>query len=319
MLLSIIFLTLGLVGLYLGAEWLVRGAARMATALRVRPLFVGLTVVAYGTSTPEVVVSVMAATQGNSAVALGNVLGSNIANVGLILGLTAVLTPIKVSLRLVSRELPFLLATSLVFYALAWRLEFGRLVGLLFILGLVAFTGLALHWARQESQAVAEEYEAFESEEGLLRRFRPTHDIALALVGLAALIGSGRLLVTAAVELASRAGVSDWIIGVTLVAVGTSLPELATSIVAALRKEADIVVGNLVGSNLFNLLGALGLSALLRPVTVDPALLRFDFVALLVFSAAMAVVLRTGNCVSRLEGVVLLLGYAGFVVALFLR
>lgn len=319
MLTSLLLVAAGLVGLYLGAEWLVRGAARLAAALRVRPLFIGLTVVAFGTSAPEFVVTVVAAVQGNSAVALGNILGSNIANVGLILGVTALIAPVSVSLKLVNRELPVLVVATLVFYALAWRLEIGRATGVLFVLALIAFTWVALRWAQQEPAAVAEEYRAFEQEEGMLRRFKLARDVALIVLGLAALVGGGHALVVGAVELARRASISDAVIAVTLVAVGTSLPELACSIVAALRKESDIVVGNLVGSNLFNILGALGLAAAARPLAVEPALLRFDFVAMLIFAVAMAVMLRSGNLVSRAEGGVLVAGYAGFVAVLFLR
>jgi cation:H+ antiporter len=319
MLISLLLVAVGLVGLYFGAEWLVRGAARLAGALRVRPLFIGLTVVAFGTSAPEFVVTVVAAVQGQSAVALGNVVGSNIANVGLILGLTAVFNPVKVSLQLVNRELPVMVAATLVFYAVAWRLEIGRVAGVLFFLSLIAFTWLALRWAQRESAAVAEEFQAFEKEAGMLRRFKLARDLALIGLGLGALVGGGHALVVGAVDIARRAAVSEAVIAVTLVAVGTSLPELATSIVAALRKEADIVVGNLVGSNLFNILGALGVAAVARPLAVDPQLLGFDFIAMLVFAVAMAVVLRTGNVVSRGEGAALLTGYAGFVVLLFLR
>jgi cation:H+ antiporter len=319
MLTSSLLVALGLVALYFGAEWLVRGAARLAAALRVRPLFIGLTVVAFGTSAPEFVVTVVAAVQGKSAVALGNVVGSNIANVGLILGVTALIAPVSVSLKLVNRELPVLVVATLVFYALAWRLEIGRGTGILFVLSLIAFTWVALRWAQQEPSAVAEEYRAFEQEEGMLRRFKLARDAALILVGLVVLVGGGHALVVGAVELARRASISDAVIAVTLVAVGTSLPELATSLVAAVRKEADIVVGNLVGSNLFNILGALGLAAAARPLAVEAALLRFDFVAMLIFSVAMAVVLRTGQRVSRVEGGMLLVGYTGFVAALFLR
>lgn len=319
MLTSLIFLLLGLTGLYVGADWLVRSAARIAAGLRVRPLFIGLTIVAFGTSTPELVVCVVAAAQGNTDVSLGNVLGSNIANIGLILALAAILSPIRVSLKLVRHELPFMLAATLVFYALAWRMRFERWEGLLFLLALVGFAELARRWAVQEPPGVAAEFESFQRGQGMRQRVRYARDLGLLLSGLLLLLGGGHLLVVAAVDVARRAGISDLVIAATLVAVGSSLPELATAMVAALRKEADILVGNLVGSNVFNILGALGLSALVRPVWVDFSVLEFEFVLLLVFSAAMAVVLRTGSRVSRWEGLVLLAGYVGFVVALFLR
>ncbi|MFQ5662844.1 MAG: calcium/sodium antiporter [Terriglobia bacterium] len=317
MLSSLLSLLLGLAGLYFGAEWLVRGASRLALALRVRPLFIGLTIVAFGTSMPEMVVCVVAAAQGKTDVALGNVLGSNVANVGLILALSAVLSPVHVASRLAQRELPFMLGVTLAFYALAWRMSFGRLEGLLLLATLVVFTRLSLHWALGEPPPVAAQFES-SPQQRLHPRFRYVRELTLVTIGLAVLVGGGHLLVRAAADLARYAGISELVIAATLVAVGSSLPELATSIVAALRHEAGLLVGNLVGSNLFNILGALGVSALIRPVKVDASLLSFEFVALLFFSAAMALFLRSGHRMSRSEGAVLLVLYVGFVLKLFL-
>jgi cation:H+ antiporter len=319
MVLSLVFVVVGIAGLWFGADWLVRGASRIALALGVEPLFIGLTIVAFGTSAPEMVVCVVAAAQGNTDVALGNVLGSNVANVGLILGLTALATPVRVSLRLAQRELPFMLGVTLVFYALAWRMEFGPIVGILLVVGLLAFTRLALHWALQEPPAVVAEFESFHGDTIARPRFRAAREVGLVVTGLVALVAGGHLLVVGAVDVARSAGVSEFVIAATVVAVGSSLPELATSIVAAMRKEADILVGNLVGSNLFNILGAFGLAAMVRPIEVSPSLLKYEFIGLLVFSAGMALFLRTGNLVRRWEGAVLLVGYVVFVVGLFLR
>jgi cation:H+ antiporter len=242
-----------------------------------------------------------------------------VANVGLILGLTALATPVRVSLRLAQRELPFMLGVTLVFYALAWRMEFGPIVGILLVVGLLAFTRLALHWALQEPPAVVAEFESFHGDTIARPRFRAAREVGLVVTGLVALVAGGHLLVVGAVDVARRAGVSEFVIAATVVAVGSSLPELATSIVAAMRKEADILVGNLVGSNLFNILGAFGLAAMVRPIEVSPSLLKYEFIGLLVFSAGMALFLRTGNLVRRWEGAVLLVGYVVFVVGLFLR
>jgi len=318
MILSLVFVVVGIAALCFGADWLVRGASRIALALGVEPLFVGLTVVAFGTSAPEMMVCVVAAAQGNTDVVLGNVLGSNVANVGLILGLVAVVAPVQVSLRLVKRELPFMLVASLVFYALAWRMVFGRLTGLLLVAGLLVFTRLALRWALQEPPAVVAEFETLRQ-----RRKEPglglSRDVGQVVTGLVALVAGGHLLVVGSVDLARLAGVSELVIAATVVAVGSSLPELATSIVAAMRKEADILVGNLVGSNVFNILGAFGLAAVVRPVEVSRSLLGYEFISLLVFSAAMALFLRTGHSVKRWEGAALLAAYLLFVVGLFLR
>lgn len=313
----LLFFGLGLVALSFGAEWLVRGASRIAVALRVSPLVIGLTIVAYGTSTPEMMASVVAAVRGRADITLGNVLGSNIANVGLILGLVALIAPLRVSMRLMRRELPIMVGVTLLFYFLAWRLYFGRFTGVGFLLGLVVFTVLVLRWARHEPEEVQAEYESYDwagrrSERPVLRT-----SILLAVAGMLVLFAGGDLVVRGAVPLARLMGISDVVIGASLVAVGTSLPELATALVAARRRQADIIIGNLVGSNLFNILGALGLSALIRPVQVAPSLLRFEFLALLLFTGVMAVVLHTGQRVSRAEGGVLLVLYVVFLTWLF--
>lgn len=314
----LLFFGLGLVALSFGAEWLVRGASRIAVVLRVSPLVIGLTIVAYGTSTPEMMASVVAAVRGHADITLGNVLGSNIANIGLILGLVALIAPLRVSMRLMRRELPIMVGVTLLFYFLAWRLYFGRFTGVGFLLGLVVFTVLVLRWARREPETIQAEYESYDragrrSEHPVLRT-----SILLAVGGMLVLFAGGDLVVRGAVPLARLMGISDIVIGASLVAVGTSLPELATALVAARRRQADIIIGNLVGSNLFNILGALGLSALIRPVQVAPSLLRFEFLALLLFTGAMAVVLYTGQRVSRAEGGVLLASYVVFMAWLFL-
>ena len=313
----LLFFGLGLVALSFGAEWLVRGASRIAVALRVSPLVIGLTIVAYGTSTPEMMASVVAAVRGRADITLGNVLGSNIANIGLILGLVALIAPLRVSMRLMRRELPIMVGVTLLFYFLAWRLYFGRFTGVGFLLGLVVFTVLVLRWARREPETIQAEYESYDRAGRRSERPVLGPSILLASVGMLVLFAGGDLVVRGAVPLARLMGISDIVIGASLVAVGTSLPELATALVAARRRQADIIIGNLVGSNLFNILGALGLSALIRPVQVAPSLLRFEFLALLLFTGAMAVVLYTGQRVSRAEGGVLLALYVIFMTWLF--
>lgn len=314
---ALLLFGLGLAALSFGAEWLVRGASRIAVALRVSPLVIGLTIVAYGTSTPEMMASVVAAVRGRADITLGNVLGSNIANIGLILGLVALIAPLRVSMRLMRRELPIMVGVTLLFYFLAWRLYFGRFTGVGFLLGLVVFTVLVLRWARREPETIQAEYESYDRAGRRSERPVLKTSILLASVGMLVLFAGGDLVVRGAVPLARLMGISDIVIGASLVAVGTSLPELATALVAARRRQADIIIGNLVGSNLFNILGALGLSALIRPVQVAPSLLRFEFLALLLFTGAMAVVLHTGQRVSRAEGGVLLALYVVFMTWLF--
>ena len=308
---------LGCVALYFGAEWLVRGAARLAFALGVRPLVIGLTVVGFGTSMPEVVVSALASWRGQPDTALGNVVGSNIANPGLILGLTALIAPMKTNLALLKREGQVMVAVTMLFWALAWAFgAYTRLQGALMLTGLVAFTWLSLRWSRAETPAVEAEFEKFEEEQHLTaKRVRP-FDIAWVVAGLVALIIGGNVLVTGAVGLARRFGIAEIIIATTLVAVGTSLPELATSIVAALRREADISVGNIVGSNIFNLLGVLGLASVIRPIPISAAARDFEFLWMVGFAAATALVLRTGHRITRAEGSLLLAAYVVFVLLL---
>jgi cation:H+ antiporter len=310
-------LAAGLALLYFGAEWLVRGASRLAFMLGMRPLVIGLTVVGFGTSMPEVVVSGLASWRGQSEVALGNVLGSNIANSGLILAIAALITPLKSDLGLLRREGPLMVAVSLAAYALAWTGAIARWHGVVMLALLAAFVWLALRWARAEPPAIEAEFEEFEQQRHLLDRGHLWRQMGFVVAGLVLLVAGGHLLVTGAVALAQRLSVPEMVIAATLVAVGTSLPELATSVVAAIRKQMDISVGNIIGSNIFNLLGVLGISAAIRPLPVAAAARDFEFLWMLGFAAATALVLRTGQRISRLEGVLLLAAYAAFVILLF--
>jgi cation:H+ antiporter len=304
---------MGCVALYFGAEWLVRGAARLASALGVSPLVIGLTVVGFGTSTPEVVVSALASWRGQPDTALGNVVGSNIANPGLILALAALIQPMKTNLGLLRREGPLMVAVTLGFCALAWTGEYTRWQGALMLLGLAAFVWLSLRWSREEPPAIEAEFAQFEEEQKLLAPGFRLQQIGWIALGMVTLVAGGQALVTGAVSLARRFSIPEMVIAATLVAVGTSLPELATSIIAALRREADISVGNIVGSNLFNLLGVLGLSAAIRPIPIRPAVRDFEMVWMLAFAVATFLVLRTGHRITRAEGGLLLAAYAAFV------
>ena len=299
---------IGLVALTIGADWLVRGSSRLAAHFGVSPLLIGLTVVAYGTSAPEIVASVVAAMRGYGDVTVGNVLGSNAANIGLILGGTAVLAPLAVAPAVLRRELPLMVAVTVTVGLLATRLQFGRVTGVAFLVTMVLFNYLSIRWARTG----ADSPETTTRPKSFL-----VSSAAFAVFGLGLLLGGAHLLVSSAVTLARGMGLNEFVIGVTLVAVGTSLPELATSLVAGLRKEVDLVVGNIVGSNLFNLLGALGLSAAIRPLPVEEAALHFEFPYLVGLTLVMALFLYTGKRLVRWEGVGLLLSYAVFIALLF--
>ncbi|RMF81075.1 MAG: sodium:calcium antiporter [Nitrospirae bacterium] len=307
---QLLLASLGFLLLVGGAEALVRGGARLARHLGVSPVVIGLTIVAIGTSAPELVVSLDAAWRGRPDIATGNVVGSNLANIGLILGVAGLLRPLPVALRLLRIEVPALVVATVAFGLFAADGRLGRGDGLALVLAMALLTLVNLRRAGHEAPEVAEEFEtAFAPPDGVLR------DALWVAFGLLALLLGGHLLVDAATAIARALGVPELVIGLTLVAVGTSLPELATAVVAVLRHEVDIAVGNVVGSNLFNLLAVAGPAALLRPLRVNPALLRLQLPALVVLTLALWGVLRTGRTVRRWEAACLLAAYAAAIVA----
>jgi len=320
MVIHVVFFLVGLVALYFGAEWLVRGAARLARGFGVSPLVVGLTVVAFGTSSPELVVSVLAAVREQADVAMGNVVGSNILNIALILGLAAIVRPLRAQMRLIVRETPIMIAAGLVLVFLGLDGAVGRLDGVLLLTGLAVYVMFVLRTARRERVEIQQEFAEFERagemEPAGRGRARAALLVATGLVGLAI---SARLLVDASLFFARALGVSELLISVTIVALGTSLPELATSVLAAWRNEADIAVGNIVGSNVFNILGILGLAGLLHPVALNPGLLRLEIPVMLAASILLAPILATGLRIGRLEGALMVIGYALFTAVLVVR
>ena len=300
----------GITLLVAGAEALVRGASRLALAAGISPLVVGLTVVAYGTSMPELAVSWKASLLGQPDIAVGNVVGSNICNILLILGLSATVAPLVVDQRLVRKDVPIMIGLSLLVFAAGWDGSIQRWEGGLFFLGGIVYTCYAIMESRRETRAVQQEY-ADEFPAPLPAGWM-THawSVLLVLAGLVILVVGARLLVTAAVDIALACGVSERVIGLTIVAAGTSLPELATSVVAAARGQRDIAVGNVVGSNLFNILIVMGASASLSKVglVVSPALLKFDIPVMIAVALTCLPVFMAGHQIRRTEGV-LLFGY----------
>jgi cation:H+ antiporter len=309
----------GLLLLAAGGEALVRGAVRVAERLGVSPLLIGLTLVGFGTSMPELVTSVQAAIAGSPGIAVGNAVGSNIANILLILGVTALLCPIAVATNALRRDGVLVLAVALLLAVVGFLLPLGRPVGALFLAGLVAY--LVYAW-RQESRgtdghcAGGLKAEAFEATHpGLHAPARPGigRPLALALGGLAMVVLGGRLLVDGAIGMALALGIPETVIGLTIVAVGTSLPELVTSVIAAIRRQSDMALGNVLGSNLYNILGILGVTALASPTIVPPEIARFDSLVMVAVSAALLVFAWTGLRIGRREGAVLLAGYAAYL------
>lgn len=320
-----LFIVLGLVALAGGAEALVRGAARLSVAAGVSPLVVGLTVVAWGTSSPEVAVSLHAAVGGRPDVALGNVVGSNIANVLLILGLCATVTPLVVARQLVRLEAPLLVVVSLSVMALAFDGAIGRMDGLALMLGAVGYTVLALWLGCRDQQTAAQGRGAAglslaDWPGAVALRFLAAQAV-LMVAGLGLLVIGARWLVDGAVAAATQLGLSPLVIGLTIVAVGTSLPEIAASVIAGLRGQRDMAVGNAMGSCLFNLLGVLGMAGSAAPtgIPVAPAVLHFDMPVMAATAAACLPVFFTGHLIARWEGVLFLAYYAAYLTYLVLN
>ena len=312
MLLDILYLAAGLGLVTLGAELLVRGAARGAARLGVSELVVGLTVVAFGTSAPEVALSLFAVHEGRGDLALGNVVGSNIFNVLFILGAAALITPMVVARQLVRVDVPILVGASALAMLMAMDGGIGRLEGAVLLAAMTGYLLYTIRAARREPTAAAEEAAA--PPPGSLGR-----DALLFVVGLGLLVVGARLLVSGAAGVARAAGLSELVVGLTIVAAGTSVPEVATSIVAALRGQRDIAVGNAIGSSIFNLLFVLGVAALFsRGVPVADGALHFDMPVMLATAAACLPIFFTGHRIDRWEGALLLGYYVAYLAFLVL-
>ena len=304
-----ILLFIGGVGvLYFGAEWLVRGSSRLAHSLGVSPIVVGLTVVSMGTSAPELVISVVASLSGNPDLAVGNVMGSNLANVGLVLAISAILQPLHVSTRVVTREVPVMIVITVLLLPLIWDLHLGRFEGFLLLLMLASYLAYVLRTAKEDSEDLGEYQVPAEDADNPSSR-TIGRDVLFVLLGVAGLVLGAFAIRRSAVELAQAMGVSELIIGVTLVSIGTSLPELATCVVAAFRKEADIAVGNILGSNVFNIAGVLGVTSLVAPLEISPDALRFMYPAVVFITVLMVPIVRMRLVIRRREGFVLLGAY----------
>lgn len=309
--LTMIALALGV--LLVGAESLVRGAASLALRLGISRLAVGLTVVAFGTSAPELMVSVDAALAGSGDIAVGNVVGSNIFNIAVILGLAALVCPIPVHEQVVRLDAPIALAVALLLVLLLHDGALGRIEGLALFALLVAYTALNMVLARRRVRAGLEDWPEAPFTGPTGSRWR---ELLLIVFGLGLLVAGANLLVGNAILLAQLLGVSEAVIGLTIVAAGTSLPELATSLVAAWRRQADIAVGNIVGSNVFNILGILGAASLVSPLA-SSGVGTFDLLVMLIVTLLLLPLLYTGRLLHRLEGLLLLLLYVGYLAWLW--
>jgi cation:H+ antiporter len=322
----VIWLTLvaGLVLLVLGGDLLVRGASSLALIFGLSPLVIGLTVVAFGTSAPELAVSVQSSLGGNPDIALGNVVGSNVFNVLFILGVSALITPLVVHQQMVKREVPIMIGASILLLLFSLNGNISLLEGLSLFAGIIAYTWFAVASARKESKAIEREYEAeFGSKESSVEAKQPKKvlmSLVLIAAGLAILVFGSDMLVKAAITLARGWGVSELVIGLTIVAAGTSLPEVAASTIAAFKGERDIAVGNVVGSNIFNILSVLGLSALVSPngLSVSQGALTFDIPVMIAVAVACLPVFFVGYTISRANGVMFLFYYVAYTAYLVL-
>lgn len=302
---SVFLLGLGLVGLYFGAEWIVRGGSRLALRLGITPLVVGLTIVAFGTSLPELIVSVVAALDGKSAIAIGNVVGSNVANVGLVLGLSALIFPISISFSAIRRDILIYLGVCMVFILFAYDGRISPYEGVILFSGLVLYVFICL--SNKNNRAASEGQE----------RVQLPKEILLLIAGIGVLSYGAKLFVDGAVELARQLGVTEVAIGMSIVALGTSLPELATSTMAAFRRQSGISIGNIIGSNLFNLLSVIGLAAILRPLETPRSILAFEIPVMIAFGIVLIPVSLLPQPISRLTSLGLLLAYGLFLWLLF--
>jgi cation:H+ antiporter len=307
----------GFVALYFGAEWLVKGATSMALRLGLPPLLVGLTVVAYGTSSPEMVVSVIASLNGEGDLSIGNIVGSNILNIALILGLTALITPLKIEFQLLKFDTVVMIAVSLLLILLFRDFQLERWEGLLLASLAIVYTLVNIKMAKITSTpGVEQQY----SEEVSGIADKPSMGwgkiVLLIAGGLLVLIAGSRAFVIGASDLARMWGVSEALIGLTIVSIGTSLPELASSLIAALRKQADIAVGNIIGSNVFNILAIGGVASVAKPIHA-PGISLVDQWVMVAIGVLFAVFAWTGLRIRRLEGVVFLACYCGYLAWLW--
>lgn len=313
---SWLFLLGGLGLLYIGAQTLIKGGTGLALRLGLTPLVIGLTVIAYGTSSPEMVVSLQAAFSGNGAISIGNVVGSNICNIALILGVCALVTPVTASSQIIRREIPIMIAATVVLCVFLLDDTLARWEGAILFLGVIVYTVSTVRAARKETaadQVVADEYKA---EIGKPGESEPkaaglAASVGLTVLGLGVLVAGSHFFVGGAVKLAEGWGISQTVIGLTIVAVGTSMPEFATSLVAAIRKHSDVALGNVVGSNIFNIVGILGLCALITPISA-PGIGLVDLGLMSLIAVVLLPLCKSGGKVSRAEGAVLLAVYTGY-------
>lgn len=314
MFIKVIMIALGIAGLLIGGDWLVKSAARLASSLGASVLVIGLTVVAWATSAPEMIVSVSAAAQGSSEMALGNVIGSNIVNIGVCLGIVALMFPVKVSWNLIQREIPIMIGAAGLAFLLCLDGVLSQTDGLILLLSFIGFSALVYMLIQRERRKITASLEEYEHDAGMINgNINRLFEIGRLAAGLLCLIVGANLTVDGATAIARTLGISEFVIGLTLVAFGTSLPEFAASLVAATRRQTDIAVGNVIGSNIANVLAILGVTAIVQPIPVSTTSLQVQIPVMLGFSL-LTLFMGFDRLIGRREAAVLLVCYAGFVM-----
>ncbi|WP_050031494.1 calcium/sodium antiporter [Natrinema altunense] len=306
--LFLLLLAAGIVALYGGAELLVAGAGRLALGIGLRAATVGVTVIAFATTAPELFVSTIGALNVSTDIGLGAVVGSNVANIGLVLGVAALIKPLPIADQVMRRHVPTMVLAAILLVGLGANGRIGRLEGAVFLLVLAGFTAFLLYYVNADPMPSTDDPDAGS---GVSLR-----DVALVIGGLLALVVGSRWLVAGGTGLLSALGVSDLVIGLTVLALGTSLPELAASVVGAVRGETEFAIGNVVGSNIYNIFAVLGIVAVITPIEIEPATLRFELPIMVAFTLVLVGMMAYGRRLSRIDGAILVAGYAGFVYAL---
>jgi len=305
-LINVLLIGVSLAMLYFGASWLVNGASALATRLKISSLVVGLTIVAFGTSSPELAVSVDAAVRGFSDISLGNVVGSNIVNIGLILGISALIAPLAVHKSMLKKEIPIMIGVAIILIPFSLDGKISLLEGFLMISGMMAFTYFIYKSTKNHDQTIQLD----------TKRQKLAKTTALIGIGLALLASGSFLIVDNSIIVAKQVGISERVIGLTLVAIGTSLPELITSVVAAKRGQSDLSIGNIVGSNIFNVLAIIGIAASISQINVNESMF-LDYVVMIAFSLVLIPLIKTKFVIKRIEGVGLVTVYVIYTVFLF--
>jgi len=315
--LNILLFLAGLFLLVASSDWLIQSSVKLSILFRLTPLFIGLVVVAFGTSAPEAGIGIIAAIRGQKEIALGNIVGSNISNIGLILGLCAIILPLKVNKNIFKRELPIMVFSCLLLYALSLDLIISRLDGIILIIFFIIFLFISYRGARKSFDH--DEVDDFKFR-GIFQRINSRLIVTLiTMLSLVGIVFGADLMVKGGARLAEIFGISPWVIGITIFAVGTSLPELVASLTASLKKVPSISVGNIVGSNIFNILFVLGVVSIIRPISLSAGVLKFELLVMIAFSLILFTVMRTRYTISRREGLIMFAGYIIFVILVVVR